>query len=236
MQTNRILPDTEGRRRYERAESTDGQKEQVRWKHFPLLSCWRSWVMFVKYSLAALWRQKTVVSRSIRPGETRVPPPGPIHRSNASHFPRAPVGFGQSATMCGRIVDDLTTEQIAHQYRIVEAARPVVEHRPNYSLRPTGTLRAVRLDPDGKRELAALRWGFVPHWSREVPKQAWINAKAETIAEKGVRRAPCPGARDRVLRVAKAARRQEAAVLHLPARRPDDLRRNLGDVARGQGG
>lgn len=89
--------------------------------------------------------------------------------------------------MCGRIVDDLTTEQIAHQYRVGgETTRPGGQHRPNYNLRPTGTLRAVRLDADGKRELAALRWGFVPHWSHEVPKQAWINAKAETIAEKGM--------------------------------------------------
>ncbi len=88
--------------------------------------------------------------------------------------------------MCGRIVDDLTPEQITDHYRVVGASRLRVEHRPNYNVRPTGTIRAVRLDSEGKRELAALRWGFVPHWSKEVPKQAWINAKAETIAEKGM--------------------------------------------------
>ncbi len=119
--------------------------------------------------------------------ETPVSSPELAHERSVRDFSRGPVCFGQSNTMCGRIVDDLTTEQIAHQYRVGgETTRPGGQHRPNYNLRPTGTLRAVRLDADGKRELAALRWGFVPHWSHEVPKQAWINAKAETIAEKGM--------------------------------------------------
>lgn len=56
-----------------------------------------------------------------------------------------------------RIVDDLTTEQISHRYRVTEATRSAVHQRPNYKLRPTGTLRAVRLDANGKRELTALR-------------------------------------------------------------------------------
>ena len=103
----------------------------------------------------------------------------PRRFANAAVFP-------DSARMCGRIVDDLSTEQITDHYRVVGEKCPGTERKPNYNLRPTSTIRAVRLDDEGQRELAALRWGFVPHWSKEVPKQAWINAKAETIAEKGM--------------------------------------------------
>ncbi len=88
--------------------------------------------------------------------------------------------------MCGRIVDSLTDEEISKTYGVAGTKRSGGARSPNYNLRPTQTIRAVRLDEEGKREVAPLRWGFVPHWSREMPKQAWINAKAETIAEKGM--------------------------------------------------
>lgn len=85
--------------------------------------------------------------------------------------------------MCGRIVDGLTAEQIVEAYRVVGPVRTSREHQPNFNLKPTQTLRAVRLDEHRERELAEFRWGFVPAWSKELPKQAWINAKRETMEQ-----------------------------------------------------
>ena len=85
--------------------------------------------------------------------------------------------------MCGRIVDYLTDSEIIDQYLVKSGAQPGSKRLPNYNLKPTQELRAVRLDGDGQRELALMRWGFVPAWSKEMPKQAWINAKAETMEQ-----------------------------------------------------
>lgn len=55
---------------------------------------------------------------------------------------------------------------------------------PTYNAAPQSMQPVVRLDEDsGQRELALLRWGLVPSWSKDV-KIAFstINAKAETVA------------------------------------------------------
>jgi putative SOS response-associated peptidase YedK len=86
--------------------------------------------------------------------------------------------------MCGRIVDFLTVEEVERIYRVVGRTRLGVERPPNYNLKPTETIRAVRLDTDGRRELVALRWGLVPQWSGRIPSTCLFNARAETIATK----------------------------------------------------
>lgn len=55
---------------------------------------------------------------------------------------------------------------------------------PTYNAAPQSMQPAVRLDEDsGQRELAILRWGFVPSWSRDAKiAYSTINAKAETVA------------------------------------------------------
>jgi putative SOS response-associated peptidase YedK len=55
----------------------------------------------------------------------------------------------------------------------------------------------VRLGQDGRRELALLRWGLIPRWSREARPAGLINARAETAAAKpafrdAFRRRRCP--------------------------------------------
>ena len=55
---------------------------------------------------------------------------------------------------------------------------------PTYNAAPQSMQPVVRLGEDsGQRELAVLRWGLVPAWSKDV-KIAFstINAKAETVA------------------------------------------------------
>jgi len=55
--------------------------------------------------------------------------------------------------------------------------------QPKYNIAPTDIQPVVRLARDtGERELAAMRWGLIPYWSKDA-KVAFstINAKAETI-------------------------------------------------------
>ncbi|MFT4112381.1 SOS response-associated peptidase family protein [Silvibacterium sp.] len=44
---------------------------------------------------------------------------------------------------------------------------------------------------DGRRELAIMRWGLVPYWSKDAkPSYKTINAQAETVATGGSYREP----------------------------------------------
>lgn len=54
---------------------------------------------------------------------------------------------------------------------------------PSYNVAPQSIQPVVRLDPDtGARELAVMRWGLVPFWSKDAKiGYSTINAKAETI-------------------------------------------------------
>ena len=80
--------------------------------------------------------------------------------------------------MCGRFTAKLTWQQIHDLYNITPQAEP--ELAPRYNVAPTQMIPVVRLDKDGQRELAMLRWGLIPSWASD-PK-IMINARAETIA------------------------------------------------------
>jgi putative SOS response-associated peptidase YedK len=57
--------------------------------------------------------------------------------------------------------------------------------KPRYNVAPTQTVLAVRLDSDGKREAANLRWGLIPSWAGDAKiGQKLINARSETVFEK----------------------------------------------------
>ena len=55
---------------------------------------------------------------------------------------------------------------------------------PDYNVAPQTIQPVVRLQRDtGRRELAPMRWGLVPYWSKDTRAgYSTINAKAETIA------------------------------------------------------
>ena len=58
---------------------------------------------------------------------------------------------------------------------------------PRYNGAPSQDLWIIRRHPGtGERSLDLLRWGLVPHFCREKPKPAPINAAAETLATKTV--------------------------------------------------
>jgi len=83
--------------------------------------------------------------------------------------------------MCGRFTHKLTWDQLVTLYRLT-APRGGLDLKPRYNIAPTQTVPIVRLDQDGNRELAMLRWGLIPSWAKD-DKIAYktINARAETV-------------------------------------------------------
>lgn len=84
--------------------------------------------------------------------------------------------------MCGRFSLTLPVEAMGRLFGFDE--RPNIA--PRYNIAPSQEIAAVRRRGDtGQRELAMLRWGFVPAWARDPesgPKP--INARAETVTGK----------------------------------------------------
>jgi putative SOS response-associated peptidase YedK len=55
----------------------------------------------------------------------------------------------------------------------------------NFNTAPTQCVAAVRLSPEGKRQLVPFRWGLVPSWADDLSiGQKLINARAATAPEK----------------------------------------------------
>jgi putative SOS response-associated peptidase YedK len=54
---------------------------------------------------------------------------------------------------------------------------------PRYNIAPPQLLPVIRVT-NGTRELAALRWGLIPHWSGDPPREAHAHARAETVSRK----------------------------------------------------
>lgn len=53
-----------------------------------------------------------------------------------------------------------------------------------YNIAPRQPVLIVRNSEQGGRELAAVEWGLVPEWKKEVGDKPLINARIETITEK----------------------------------------------------
>jgi putative SOS response-associated peptidase YedK len=95
---------------------------------------------------------------------------------------------------------------------------------PRYNITPTQKSFVVRLAKDGSRELAELKWGLVPSWSKDdTGAVRMINARAETVARLPAYRAafkarPCLVVADGFYEW-KEARLQEAALFYHGQRR-----------------
>lgn len=56
---------------------------------------------------------------------------------------------------------------------------------PRWNIAPSQPVAIVRAGGAGRRELAVVRWGLIPHWAKEAALgERMINARAETLAEK----------------------------------------------------
>lgn len=88
--------------------------------------------------------------------------------------------------MCGRFVLTTPAQVIAEIFDVDAPA----DLAPRYNIAPGQRLAAIRDDGRGRRELASLRWGLVPSWSREPSRAVtMINARADTVHEKPAFRA-----------------------------------------------
>lgn len=84
--------------------------------------------------------------------------------------------------MCGRFTLHSSPGKIAERFRVPAPSLPELE--PRYNIAPTQDVLAVARSSGGEgRSAALLRWGLVPHWSREPDGAPLINARSETAAE-----------------------------------------------------
>ncbi len=82
--------------------------------------------------------------------------------------------------MCGRFARIVSSKKLREKYRLKE--NPQLDDR--YNIAPTQPVAAVRATDEG-RELALVRWGLIPSWSKDAKiGYKFINARSETVAEK----------------------------------------------------
>ncbi len=89
--------------------------------------------------------------------------------------------------MCGRYSLFAPPEEVARIFAVLpEEAGRVLDVGPRYNVAPTTEVAVVRQSGgEPGRDLAHLRWGLIPHWSKEAGRgPLLINARGETIAEK----------------------------------------------------
>ena len=83
--------------------------------------------------------------------------------------------------MCGRYVFVAPNGEVERLFD-VRADAPIP---PNFNIAPTQPVLIIRLDEKGKRELAAVEWGLVPEWKKELgDSKPLINARIETVEVK----------------------------------------------------
>lgn len=83
--------------------------------------------------------------------------------------------------MCGRYVSASPPDELA-KYFGTEPAETVLEE--SYNVAPTNEVYVVRAR-DGNRSLAAVRWGLIPFWAKDMKVGArMINARSETAPSK----------------------------------------------------
>lgn len=89
--------------------------------------------------------------------------------------------------MCGRYTLKTPPEAIASHFAVAEFS----ELRTRFNIAPTQLAPAVLCMESGRRSMAMLRWGLVPHWAKDASMGVrMINARVETISEKPAFREP----------------------------------------------
>jgi putative SOS response-associated peptidase YedK len=83
--------------------------------------------------------------------------------------------------MCGRFASHRPVDEIRALFGTVNAPPNTP---PSWNVAPTREALVVRRHPEsGARHLDLLRWGLIPHWTKDPPKTRQpINARAETLA------------------------------------------------------
>lgn len=82
--------------------------------------------------------------------------------------------------MCGRFTLQTPVPELIELFE-VDQVRAALSG-PRYNVAPTDVVAVVRRGPDGARELAGLRWGLIPGWTRDPAELPMlINARVETL-------------------------------------------------------
>ena len=88
--------------------------------------------------------------------------------------------------MCGRYNLIIDGDSLAESLDIQQS----FEFKARYNIAPSQMAPVIRMGEQG-RELVMMKWGLLPHWSKEEKlKYSTINARAETVAEKPTFRTP----------------------------------------------
>ena len=87
--------------------------------------------------------------------------------------------------MCGRYASTLSPNRAHDLFR---TANPPVNHPPSWNVAPAQAAMVVRREPaSGDRHLDLLRWGLVPHFTKDLKAaRKPINARSETAAGSGM--------------------------------------------------
>jgi putative SOS response-associated peptidase YedK len=82
--------------------------------------------------------------------------------------------------MCGRFARINTAKEIKEIFNLDQIE---IELKPSYNIAPTQDVAVILENGDSK--LAAMRWGLIPFWAKDIAIGAkLINARSETIDEK----------------------------------------------------
>jgi putative SOS response-associated peptidase YedK len=82
------------------------------------------------------------------------------------------------------------TVLVRHFDLSVRGDRQLPLFEPRYNIAPTQDVAVVRVDAQGERELAVVRWGLVPPWTKSPGSgPPLVNARAESVADKPAFRA-----------------------------------------------
>jgi putative SOS response-associated peptidase YedK len=83
--------------------------------------------------------------------------------------------------MCGRYAFSTPPAIVAAHFGLAEWD----DYFPRYNIPPGTDIPVIRQSPEGKRVLHLLRWGLIPHWSKDPSLGAKLNnARAEGVKEK----------------------------------------------------
>lgn len=84
--------------------------------------------------------------------------------------------------MCGRFAFYSAAEAVTNLFGVSMPDTGIV---PQFNIAPTDLAAVIRMDDQGARQLAMLRWGLVPFWAKDRKMASrMINARSETVAEK----------------------------------------------------
>lgn len=85
--------------------------------------------------------------------------------------------------MCGRFAQVITHQQLQKLERELHLKEVSQQIEANFNVAPTQTVAAI-LSQDAGAYIGYFRWGLIPSWARELPSNALINARVETIHQK----------------------------------------------------